>query len=414
MGNQSLDRKQSICQWPDALPSWTFRAVGAGGLTLAILLTMVSAALCGLSPRIMTIAALATIAGFWSSATIEKVITGEEKLVCYRQKLTALASAALILRLLNEPIVPYLDLVILGAGTLLASGRIGCLLVGCCHGRPSRWGIRYGQSHAERGFPSHYVGVRLFPIQAVESFFVFCLVIIGIALVSKGSAAGAVLSFYIAAYAVGRFFLEFARGDAERPFLWNFSEAQWTSVLLIWALVFAEHRRMLPASEWHRLAAIGLIFCVGMITVKRRLEGNHRFQLRHPHHMREVAQAMRQISDVSVNGDMTESVANTSMRSPVIATSRGIQLSGGSLRDSVQSVRHYCFSRRGTALTPDEADILAHTVALLDHLRVPTQLLQGRTGIFHLLCLAIPVRGRAADPGSSLSGSVEMMPRSGP
>jgi prolipoprotein diacylglyceryltransferase len=41
----------------------------------------------------------------------------------------------------HEPIIPYLDVTILVIGIFLVCGRIGCLMVGCCHGKPHRWGV---------------------------------------------------------------------------------------------------------------------------------------------------------------------------------------------------------------------------------------------------------------------------------
>src|SRR6266566_1439622 len=50
-----------------------------------------------------------------------------------------------------------------------------------------------------------------------------------------------ILTFYIIVYGCGRFCLEFFRGDATRPYLYGFSEAQWTSLLLAMAALLAEH-----------------------------------------------------------------------------------------------------------------------------------------------------------------------------
>ena len=42
---------------------------------------------------------------------------------------------------LELPVLPYLDLTCLGLGIFLVCGRQGCLMVGCCHGKPCGWGI---------------------------------------------------------------------------------------------------------------------------------------------------------------------------------------------------------------------------------------------------------------------------------
>ena len=107
---------------------------------------------------------------------------------------------------------------------------------------------RYGDDHAQAGFPHYLVGVRLFPIQAVESVLAFSLVGCGLTLLMKEHQPGFVLLFYVIAYGCGRFCLEFFRGDATRPYFCGFSEAQWTSLVLAMAALFAEQARILPGS----------------------------------------------------------------------------------------------------------------------------------------------------------------------
>ena len=126
-----------------------------------------------------------------------------------------------------------MDVTILGVGTFLAFGRIGCLMVGCCHGRPCHWGIRYRQEHAEEGFAHYLVGVRLFPIQAVESLFVFAVVMIGAVAVLRGRPSGTAFALYTIGYGFVRFCLEFFRGDTDRPYTLGFSQGQWLSLWLM-------------------------------------------------------------------------------------------------------------------------------------------------------------------------------------
>ena len=106
-------------------------------------------------------------------------------------------------------------------------------MVGCCHGRPHRWGVCYREEHAAVGFTPYFVGVRLFPIQAVESLWVFCIVTTGVTFVLNGRPAGAALAWYVVTYDLGRFCFEFLRGDPDRPYLWGFSQPQWISLLLM-------------------------------------------------------------------------------------------------------------------------------------------------------------------------------------
>ena len=70
-------------------------------------------------------------------------MTGEERIIYYRHEIAVMVVAALLLWLLRQPLLPYLDVTILGIGMFLTCGRMGCFMVGCCHGRPHDWGVCY-------------------------------------------------------------------------------------------------------------------------------------------------------------------------------------------------------------------------------------------------------------------------------
>jgi prolipoprotein diacylglyceryltransferase len=164
---------------------------------------------------------------FLAVALTTKVITGEERLTYYHHQLAILGASALFLALTGRPLLAYLDVLAAGIGGFLVCGRVGCYLVGCCHGRPARWGVVYGTDHAGAGLPGAFVGVPLVPVQLIESVAVACIV----ALTVRPSAPGAGLVVALVGYGGVRFCLEWLRGDA-RPSFVGLSEAQWTSVLL--------------------------------------------------------------------------------------------------------------------------------------------------------------------------------------
>ena len=220
--------------------------MGCAGLVSALALGSALTARAQLSWSIMTCVAAAAVLTFFVLAMGTKVITGTERLVYHHHELAVIAVATVVLKLANRPALPYLDVTILGVGAFLAWGRIGCLMAGCCHGKPYGWGICYGSSYAGTGFTPYYVGVRLFPLQALEAVFVFSTVAAGGILVWAGRPAGTALACYIVIYNLGRFLFEFWRGDGERPFWWVFSEAQWTSLVLLGAIAGLEWLGALP------------------------------------------------------------------------------------------------------------------------------------------------------------------------
>jgi Prolipoprotein diacylglyceryl transferase len=219
-----------------------FQLYGQAGTVLALAFTVLLAAHRHLSWCVIVAVDAAALVTFLGMAETMSRLMGKARMVCYRQVIGVLIAQAIVLRIFEAPLLKYLDVSALGIGVFLVCGRLGCFSVGCCHGRPSCWGAGYRKEHAQAGFPPYLVGVRLFPIQAVESIFVVRLVAFGTALVLKGFPAGSALAFYVITYAFGRFWIEFARGDTVRPYFGGFSEAQWTSLFLALGVVCAEYR----------------------------------------------------------------------------------------------------------------------------------------------------------------------------
>lgn len=131
---------------------------------------------------------------------------------------------------------------VLAFSLLLAVGwmRIGCFLGGCCHGRPARLGVFYPPCvlrsvHGARLFtPAPPAGARVFPLQLLESLWVFS---VAAALWWRESTLtrpdGYALAIAVMAYSALRFCSEWARGHRHRPSYFGLSEAQWFSLGLM-------------------------------------------------------------------------------------------------------------------------------------------------------------------------------------
>ena len=246
-----------------------FKLFGVLGFTVAIMLSSVLVFHAGLSPLMMTGIVLAAILTFLTLAMLTKVVTGEERLVYYHHQLAIVAVAGMLSWMFSEPTLAYLDVTMLGLGAFMICGRIGCLMVGCCHGRPHSWGVSYRPEHAAVGFPSRFVHVRLFPIQAVESLWIFFTVTVGTVLILNDRAAGEAFAWYVVSYAVGRFCFEFLRGD-ERSYLLGFSESQWISSGLLCFVALAEWAGLVVAHAWHFVVAIGMAVTMTTTILFRR------------------------------------------------------------------------------------------------------------------------------------------------
>lgn len=119
-------------------------------------------------------------------------------------------------------------------------GRIGCYLVGCCHGIPfdSCISVIYTESLYA---PNH---IPLFPVQLIEAIGDFLIATI-LLIAEKKVRAFNPLSLYLCLYSIMRFFLEFTRYDAIRGILGWFSTSQIISIAVI-IIVFLQRLNYQP------------------------------------------------------------------------------------------------------------------------------------------------------------------------
>jgi hypothetical protein len=228
-----------------------FRVCAFAGFAAAVVLGAALTAAAGRSLAVTGILAVVCAATFAVHTLARTVVTGEERLVYYHHEIACLATSALALRLLGEPVLAYLDVTIVGIGICLAAGRLGCFAVGCCHGRPCRIGVRYGEAHVAHGLSPRWRGVRLFPVQLVEALVATAIVTLcGWAIVS-GAPAGTALALYVVVYGAVRFGLEFARGDAGRGTLAGMTQPQWLSLASGAAIVALAVRGPVPIGPEH-------------------------------------------------------------------------------------------------------------------------------------------------------------------
>jgi len=114
---------------------------------------------------------------------------------------------------------PYKMLDVMAITTCLVHvfGRLGCFLAGCCHGKPtsSIWGVTYTDPIC-LAEPLH---TPLYPTQLFEALYIFFVMIFLLSRKRKRRFYGQLFLSYLVLYAVGRFMLEFLRGDTRRGFL---------------------------------------------------------------------------------------------------------------------------------------------------------------------------------------------------
>ena len=348
-----------------------FHACGTAGFLLALALGAALTEHAGLSWRIMAGMAVASAATFFAVAMATKIARGHERLTYYHHALAIVAACAALLLLLREPVAPYLDVVVLGVGVFLACGRIGCLAVGCCHGRPHRWGVQYRLEHCGEGFPACLVGVRLFPVQLLESLLVLAIVQRGAALVFSGARPGEALAWFVLSYGAVRFVLELARGDVGRPHWYGVSEAQWTSCGLMAAVSCAGLAGVLPLHAWG-LAATAMV-CSGAVALAAV---GARRRLFEPRHVRQIAEWLRVARG---GGAAPEDVR-------IADTDFGLRISAGAVTPEAEVI---AFSAPEGLLSDRSARRLARLIAQLAGAEERVLFGKGSGKVYHVILPAM-------------------------
>lgn len=176
---------------------------------------------------------------FILTVAIATVIKGREWIVFYQALGAALFSVLGISVLAGTTTARLIDLTVLGIGTFLVLGRLGCFHVACCHGTPlgpwaernlSSLAVRYGEAHVAVGFWRRWRDRPLVPVQLLEAAATIAWMLVAVA---ASAEAGRAASIFMTGYACTRFILELWRGDPVRPHALGLSEAQWASLVAL-------------------------------------------------------------------------------------------------------------------------------------------------------------------------------------
>lgn len=152
--------------------------------------------------------------------------------------IAAIIAAAVLLRRYELPALATLDVLAPSLALGHAIGRLGCLMAGCCWGARCDlpWAITYTNPiAAERlGTPLH-IGLHPFPVYAALFNFALFLLLAGIH--RKRPKPGRVFATYLVVYGIGRFLLEWTRGDTARGFVLGGALSTSQSISLVLVLV---------------------------------------------------------------------------------------------------------------------------------------------------------------------------------
>ena len=148
--------------------------------------------------------------------------------VVYGGILGGLLAGWIYCRVKKLEFLEYFDLLLPSVALAQGFGRIGCLLAGCCYGREtSGWlSITF---HDSDFAPNK---VALIPTQIYSSILDFLHFGVLLYIARHKKADGQVGAFYMIFYSVGRFILEYFRGDMIRGSVGMLSTSQFISIFI--------------------------------------------------------------------------------------------------------------------------------------------------------------------------------------
>mgnify|MGYP002240764937 FL=1 len=146
--------------------------------------------------------------------------------VVYGGIIGGILAAWLYCKVAKLKFMKYFDLVMPSVALAQGFGRIGCFLAGCCYGKETNSAfhiIFHDSAYAPNNVP-------LIPTQLISSGldFLNCIFLMWFAGKKKGD--GQVAGLYLVCYSVGRFVLEFFRGDLERGNVGSLSTSQFIAI----------------------------------------------------------------------------------------------------------------------------------------------------------------------------------------
>lgn len=151
-----------------------------------------------------------------------------EGFVVYGGILAGILGALIYCRYKKLPFLNYLDTAVPSIALAQGFGRIGCFLAGCCYGMEMNgpFSVTFTNSaYAPNNVP-------LFPSQLVSSAFDFVHFFVLCALFKRNKTPGKIGAFYLIFYSIGRFIIEFFRGDLERGSVGILSTSQFISIFV--------------------------------------------------------------------------------------------------------------------------------------------------------------------------------------
>lgn len=132
-------------------------------------------------------------------------------------------------------------------------GRVGCFMAGCCHGIPTD--SPFGVTYTNPACSADPLNTSLHPTQLYEAAFIGVVMIYLFFLRDRKKFHGQLFLTYLIMYAVGRFLLEYLRGDLARGFIIEdiLSHSQLIALIILgvvaWVYMRWSKQNLVPATQ---------------------------------------------------------------------------------------------------------------------------------------------------------------------
>ncbi|HMG91614.1 MAG TPA: prolipoprotein diacylglyceryl transferase [Chryseolinea sp.] len=137
--------------------------------------------------------------------------------VFYGSFLFAVPSMLIFFRKNKLPTYAMLDVMAVTTCIVHMFGRIGCFMAGCCYGKPTD--SFTGVVFTDPACQADPLNTSLHPSQLYEAFYILVVLLVVLYLRERKRFYGQLFLVYLVLYAIGRFVLEYVRGDLARGLL---------------------------------------------------------------------------------------------------------------------------------------------------------------------------------------------------
>jgi phosphatidylglycerol---prolipoprotein diacylglyceryl transferase len=177
----------------------------------------------------------------------KRIMTGRG-FVFYGSFLFAIPVMLYFFRKNKLPVYAMLDVMAITTCLVHAFGRIGCFMAGCCYGRPTDSAL--GVTFTHESCSADPLGTPLHPTQLYEAGFITLVMVFLLVLRDRRKFKGQLFLLYLMLYAIGRFVIEYFRGDLERGFIVDgvISHSQMIALIIFFAVLVLYVRKYRQAS----------------------------------------------------------------------------------------------------------------------------------------------------------------------